>query len=103
MKVNNFDKFTKMTKDIKKQIIIKPEVYKKEKTDRELQFWESPECENIVVQCTKEEVLKWVTKNPNKGLPLLDKVLGLGCLKHTCDLIDENLIKRTDEGWELIK
>jgi len=100
--ISNFDKMSQKTKQLEKEKADKEKPKEeKEKTDRELQFWESPECENIVVQCTKEEVLEWITKNPNKGLQLLNKALGLGCLKHTCDLIDENLIKRTDIGWEL--
>ena len=62
------------------------------KSDREVQFWEAEECKNIVVQCTKEEVLKWIKKHPNYKFEDLDKELGIGCFKWEVELKREGRI-----------
>jgi len=74
----------------------------REKTDRELQFWEAPECAGIVEQCSKDQVLEWVRNNPKVSYVTMDDTLGLGCFKHIGTLIDEGFIKPADDGWEII-
>ena len=101
-KLLNSEKMSQKTKQLKAEKLEKDKPLEKEKTDRELQFFESPECESIIEQCTKDEVYKWIELNPNIGLQKMDEELGLGCLKHASDLIDENKVKRTDEGWEVV-
>jgi tRNA(Ile)-lysidine synthase TilS/MesJ len=73
----------------------------KEKTDRELQYYESPECENIKAQCTKEQALNWLKDNPGVDFKQMDKDLGLGNLKWIVELYNENLIETCEMGWKV--
>lgn len=75
---------------------------KKEKSDRELQFYESPETTGIVEECTKEQVLEFIKTNPGSGIEVLDSHLGLGSLKWATELVSEGKVKRLDNGWEVI-
>jgi len=93
----NLQKFETMTEDIAKKL--ENEKPEKEKSDRELQYFQSPECENIVEECSKEQVYKWIKLNPNISLQKMDEELGVGCLKHALYLTNENKVKRTDKGW----
>ena len=73
----------------------------KEKTSRELQFFEDPQCASIVAHCTKEQVLEWIKTNPKIHFSKLDEALGLGCFKHIGDLVNEGVIVAAGEGWEV--
>jgi hypothetical protein len=97
-KLETLDDFSKKYKDF----IKKEEEVKREKTDRELQFYESPETSEIKIQCTKEQVLEWVKNNPKVSFEKMDEVLGMGCLKYVGELLTEGLIKSVDDGWSLI-
>jgi hypothetical protein len=97
-KLETLDDFSKKYKDF----IKKEEEVKREKTDRELQFYESPETSEIKIQCTKEQVLEWVKNNPKVSFEKMDEVLGMGCLKYIGELLTEGLIKPGDDGWSLI-
>jgi len=79
----------------------KNEQPQKEKTDRELQFYESPECESIKAQTSKEQVLGWLKEHPGIDFKQMDKDLGLGCLKFIVELYNENLIETLGEGWKV--
>jgi hypothetical protein len=74
----------------------------KEKTNRELQFWEAPECAGIVEQCTKEQTFEWVKNNPGVHYSKMHENLGLGCFKHVVTLFKENLIKKLNDGWSIL-
>jgi hypothetical protein len=74
----------------------------KEKSDRELQYYESPECNEIIEKCSKEDVLNWVKNNPNISFEVLYEKLGDGSLKHLNDLVMNGMVKRTSEGWEVV-
>jgi hypothetical protein len=97
-KFGNLEDYSKKAEDFNK----KEEGPKKEKTDRELQFYESPETSEIKIQCTKEQVLEWVKNNPKVSFEKMDEVLGMGCLKYVGELLTEGLIKSVDDGWSLI-
>jgi hypothetical protein len=75
------------------------------KTDRELQYWEAPESKNIVQECTKEQVLAYVTEKSNSGqgvsLKELRDTLGLGAGAHLVQLKSENLVEKLEDGWRL--
>lgn len=73
----------------------------REKTDRELQFWESPETKDIVSQCTKEQTLEWVRNNPKISFDIMYKTLGIGSFKHIVHLIEEGLVRPAEAGWEV--
>ena len=73
----------------------------KEKTSRELQFFEDPQCASIVARCSKEQVLEWIKTNPQIHFSILDEALGLGCFKHIGDLVNEGIIVAAGEGWEV--
>ncbi len=75
----------------------------KEKSDRELQFYESPETQGIVEECIKEQVLEFIKNNPRSGIDKLDMSLGLGSLKWATELIEEGKVKRFADGWEEVK
>jgi hypothetical protein len=70
------------------------------KSDRELQFWEAPECADIVEECTKEEVLEWIKKNPGVSHEQMYDGLGIGSYKFINELVEEKKIKQSGEGWE---
>ena len=74
----------------------------KPKSDRELQYYEAPECANIVAACTKEQTLEWIKNNPGVSFIEMDKSIGLGCTKHVCSLLEEGIIKVNLGGWEVI-
>lgn len=64
------------------------------KSDRDLQFFEAPECDSIIPTCKKEDVLKWIKKNPNgfNNFKELDDEFGIGSLKYRNELKQEGLI-----------
>lgn len=102
-KLNDFEDVRVATKQIRaekrEKIISKP----KEKSDRELQFFEDPQCENIIVNCSKDEVYKWIESNPKIGLEKMYSELGLGCLKFATELVNEKRVRRvSDDGWEAV-
>lgn len=74
---------------------------KKEKTDRELQFFESPETSDIVEKCTEIDVYNWVKLNPGRSYIDLENEVGLGSLKWVNLLCESNKIKPLNEGWEV--
>jgi hypothetical protein len=74
----------------------------KKKSDRELQFYESPETQNIETECTKEQVLEWIKNNPGVGIEQLDMAMGLGSLKWATELVTEGKVRILNEGWEEI-
>jgi hypothetical protein len=74
----------------------------KEKSNRELQYWEAPECAGIVKQCTKDQTLKWIKDNPDKDYIKMYRELGNGCFVHVGVLLNEALIKPKEDGWRLI-
>ena len=71
------------------------------KTDRELQFWEAPECVDIKEQCTQEQVFQWIKNNPGVDYKTIHKNLGIGSFKHTEVLMNEGKIKKLNDGWEV--
>jgi len=97
-KLENLEDFSKKHNDL----IKKEDSGKKEKTDRELQFNESPETSDIVSKCTQEQTLEWVKNNPGKSYKIFYKELGDGCYKHLEDLLTVGLVKPLNDGWEVI-
>jgi hypothetical protein len=83
--------------------VAKKETKIKEKTDRELQFFESPECSDIVEQCTKEQTLEWIKNNPGKSFETFYNELGIGSFKHVDNLVSTGLVKPLGDGWEETK
>lgn len=75
----------------------------KEKTNRELQYYEDPQCAEIVAKCTKEQTLEWIKNNPNVSFEVMDAALGLGWSKWLVQLYDEKLIQKGSIGWEIVK
>jgi hypothetical protein len=59
------------------------------KSDRELQFFESPECKDIVPTCTKEQVLDYLKNTPIYDYKKLIDTFGVGCLRFKNELIKE--------------
>jgi hypothetical protein len=84
-----------------KDVIRKEQEQIKEKSDRELQFYESQETSDIISKCTKEQVLEWIKNNPKVSFQKMYEALGLGSFKHIEDLSSEGIIKRVEEGWEV--
>lgn len=82
--------------------VAKKETKIKEKSDRELQYYESPETADIVEKCSKEQTLEWVKNNPGKSFETMYDGLGDGCFKYIEDLLATGLIMNLDEGWEMV-
>jgi hypothetical protein len=69
------------------------------KSDRELQFYEAPECEAIKSACTKEQVLDFIIKNKySANYKIIHNELGLGALKWENELLAEGKIKINELG-----
>jgi len=45
--------------------------------------------------------LEWINTNPHNTYEKLYLELGNGSFKHINSLIEQNLIKETEEGWEI--
>lgn len=66
---------------------------KKEKLDRDIQFYESPECEDIKPSCSEKDILDYYhTQGKVNFKELVDK-FGSGCLKIRNKLIRDGKIK----------
>lgn len=63
-----------------------------DKSDRELQFYETPETENIKPTCEKEEVKNFLVQNPETTGEQLYERFGTGSLKFRNELKTEGLI-----------
>ncbi len=63
------------------------------KNDRQVQFWEAPECDNIKEQCTKNEVLEWCNGNPKHTFEEMFDKLGHGSPKHYNELKESGDLK----------
>ena len=99
---NSVERLIKKGKDYLKKEEESSRPKPREKTDREIQFWEAPECKGIVAQCTEEQTLEWIKANPNVCYEQMRPTLGLGCSKHIVSLINKGSVRRTDLGWEVI-
>lgn len=75
---------------------------RKPKSDRELQFYESPETKDIVITCSKEEVLNLIKTNSGVKFEVMVETLGNGSLKWIGELLNEFLIKPLNDGWEVV-
>ena len=65
-------------------------------SDREIQYWESPECKDIVAKVTKEEVYEFLKNNNGISTDEAFEKIGLGFFKHLRSLLLEEKIKRDD-------
>lgn len=72
----------------------RPTVTPTSKSNRDLQFFEAPECKDIIPTCKKEDVLKWIKENPNgfDNFKELDNKFGIASLKYRNELKQEGLI-----------
>ena len=64
----------------------------KEKSDRQIQFTEAKECENITTKCEKDKVEAWIKSNPKKTTAELYEEFGVGSLKYKNELKAEGKI-----------
>ena len=53
----------------------------KPKSDRQVQFYDAPECQNIKPTFSKEELSLWIEQNPNHTDEELYVKFGVGCFK----------------------
>jgi hypothetical protein len=97
-KLETLEDFSKKFKEATKK---DEELLPKQKSDRELQFFESPETKDIIETCTETEVLEWIRSNPNVGHEKLYGELGNGSFKHLNELLGKKLIRPVEDGWEV--
>lgn len=64
----------------------------KEKSDRQVQFYDAPECADIKPNHTKEDVLNWIKENSNKTSKELYEHFGVGSLKFKNELVKDKLV-----------
>ena len=62
------------------------------KSDRQIQFTEAKECENITTTCEKDKIEAWLKKNPKKTTAELYEKFGVGSLKFKNELKKEGRI-----------
>jgi len=102
LKTKPLDYFTKKM-DVAKQEELDKRL-KKAKSNRELQFWEDPQCAGIVAVCTKEQTYEWIKTHPHIKYKQMREELGLGASRFIVDLTIEGKIKRAEVGgWEVIE
>ncbi len=65
----------------------------KEKQDRDIQFYESPETKDIKPNHSKEDIFKWYKENPKGDFKELINKFGVGCLEFRNQLIRDGKIK----------
>ena len=75
---------------------------KAKKSDREVQFLDAKECQNIKANCTIEEVLDWIKTNPGKTITDFYAALGDGSFKFLAELTKANKVKQENDMLELI-
>lgn len=63
---------------------------KKEKSDRELQFYETSETQNIKLNCSKEDIYLYLQQNPEADYKEIYKKFGTGSLKWLNEIKKEN-------------
>lgn len=56
------------------------------KNDRQVQFWDAPECSDLKPNHEKQEVLDWIKNNPAKSFKEMYDVWGIGSIKHLDEL-----------------
>lgn len=74
----------------------------KQKSDRELQFYEDPICKNIKPNHTKKDILKWIKENSKKNYKQMYDKFGVGSINFKNKLIKEKKIKQ-EKGLESIE
>jgi len=62
---------------------------KKPKSDREVQFWEAKECENIKLNCTKKEIEEFLKNNPKIDYKQIYEKFGTGSIKFMKEVQNE--------------
>jgi len=65
----------------------------KKKSDREVQFYNAKECEDIKPTHTKKEVLKFIKEHPKDNYKKIHKIFGIGFYKFINQLRKEGKIK----------
>jgi len=74
----------------------------KKKKDKDVQFWEHPECKHIKPNCSKNDTLNYIKQNPGVDYKVLYEKLGIGSLKFKNELLKEGKIKQTKSGFEVV-
>ena len=82
--------------------VIKLETPKKvevviEKSERELQYYEDPQCDNIKHECTEEEVYNLIKENSGKHHDFFLNIMKNGFLGHLNNLINNGKVKINDD------
>lgn len=67
------------------------------KNDRQVQFWDAPECSEIKPNHDKQQVLDWIKNNPAKSFKELYDALGVGSLKHLDELKESGEVSEIGE------
>ena len=67
------------------------------KNDRQVQFWNAPECSEIKPNHDKQQVLDWIKNNPAKTFKELYDALGVGSLKHLDELKESGEVSENGE------
>lgn len=65
---------------------------KTKKTDREIQFYDAEECKSIKPQCTKKQILEYMTSNPKTTPKKLYNIFKTGSMKFYDELKEEGKI-----------
>jgi len=60
---------------------------KKKNSDREVQFWEAKECEDIKPNCTKEQVEQFLKNNPKASCKDVYEKFGVGSIKYYSEVL----------------
>jgi len=73
------------------------------KKDKDIQFWEHPECEHIKPSCSKTDILQYIKQNSGVDSKKLYEKFGVGSLKFKNELLKEGRIKQNKLKLEVAK
>jgi hypothetical protein len=85
--------------DVAKQNVVKVV----EENDRQVQFWEAPETQDIKPKCTKRDVLEGIKQEGGVSVQELYNEFGVGTNKWIAELIKEGEVKRVGDFYYAIR
>lgn len=71
---------------------------KKPLTDRKVQFYDAPECQDIKPTCTEKDVLNYIKKNPKTNYKAIYDEFGVGSIRFKNGLIVRGLVEVSNDN-----
>ena len=72
-------------------------------SDRQVQFWKTDECKDIVPNHTKKDILNWIKTKSEHTIKEMYVKFGVGSIKFKMELLKEGVIKQNGDKLKWIK